>query len=151
MVRRCLLLAIFIAVVATLAIAMTHPHPDEALEMVAHPTTEDVLGYVVVAAMVIGGAGLHFLKRPAGWIERLALACALFGIGYAAFHLIRMEIELLRVFPKGGADQGWGPGQARAEFLTPWYWAAVAYLCAGALGAAVLFALSRLRLRSERS
>ncbi|RZJ03587.1 MAG: hypothetical protein EON89_11020 [Brevundimonas sp.] len=146
MVRGLLGLGILIAVAGVLAIVVVYPPIiDELKKVVAEPLPEDIMAYGITIGLVLGGVVLTLLGRSVSSIEILALVCVWSAIVFVASQLIPVEISFARLMPKEGAAGGWKPGEARAEFLSPWYWIAASQLSASALGAAVLFGLSRLR------
>jgi hypothetical protein len=151
-VRKATWLAMLLAVAVIAVVALKYPlSMREAGDVFRSPLFEDVAVLGVTATLTAVGIVFAVFSRSALWPERLALFCVVGTLCFVAFVLVDKELVFAELFPRDGADLGWKPGEARAEFMSSWYWTAAMHLTAGVLGAAALLLVSKIRRFAGRS
>ena len=109
----------------------------------------EIIALLLIAAIGFVAAGAHEAIRVsrgpvwAGVVVAIGIAGALATVGPA-------ELEFQRLFPNGGAQNGWPLGEARAEFLYANYAAALLVAASGFLTASLLLLAASARARSPR-
>ncbi|GAA0870761.1 hypothetical protein GCM10009116_25980 [Brevundimonas basaltis] len=136
------------AVVASMVAGSGNDASDVVLSVLTSLYPDELIPRLLLAALLAFG-GFSFLRSETRrYVRVIAAACAITGLLAGALLVVRVEIAFAEVFPDGGADLGWAPGQARAKFLPPSYLTASTQVALSFMASMTLLAIDQLKRRA---